>query len=67
MEALDLSKLDSRYAGQWVAMTRDRTSVIAHGKDMLACQKRAIQMGYSAEDLIFSRIFKKDEHFVGGL
>ena len=65
MKALDLSPILGEYGGKWVAMTQDRTRVVAHGDKMSQCIDEVIHQGLDTEKVIFTRVHRKGVFYVG--
>lgn len=51
------------YAGQWVAWNKERTEIVAHGRDMAAVHDAAVAAGHPAS--ILQRVRKPDVSFIG--
>ena len=65
MKALDLSPILGEYGGKWVAMTQDRTRVVAHGEDFGQCMDEVVRKGEDPEKVIFTKVHRKGEFYVG--
>jgi hypothetical protein len=63
--------LDSQYpppapvefAGQWIAWNKQRTEIVAHGREMVEVHVAAIAAGYP--DAILQRVRRPDVSFIG--
>jgi hypothetical protein len=51
------------YAGQWVAWNRERTQIIAHGREMAEVHRAAIAAGHP--DAVMQRVRQPDLSFIG--
>lgn len=53
------------YAGQWVAWTRDRTRIVAHGRNAGEVRTAALAAGFS--DALFQKVPHPDRASIGAL
>lgn len=53
------------FAGQWIAWNKERTRVVAHGKNVASVHVAAVSAGYP--DAILQRVRKPDIHFIGSM
>lgn len=51
------------FAGQWVAWNRERTKIVAHGREMADVHRSAVAVGH--KDAILQRVRRPDERFIG--
>jgi hypothetical protein len=51
------------YAGQWVAWNRERTDIIAHGKNLSEVHAAAVRAGHL--DAILQKVRRPDASFIG--
>jgi hypothetical protein len=51
------------YAGEWVVWNKERTQVIAHGRDMVAVRHAALVAGES--DPLLEKVHRPDWIFLG--
>jgi len=51
------------FAGQWVAWNKQRTEIVAHGRDMATVHRAALAAGHP--DAILQRVRRPDERFIG--
>ena len=53
------------FAGQWVAWNRERTEVVAHGRDFIEVHREVLALGYP--NAIFQKVRDPKVGFIGQL
>ena len=51
------------FAGQWIAWNRERTQIVAHGRDMASVHATAVAKGHP--DAILQRVRRPELGFIG--